>query len=168
MTETEYLKFEEKDYPEKIFTDKRGVFVTLLENSKLRGCIGNIEPIDLVGKLIIQNSVGAAFHDPRFLPLDIDELEDIILEVSILSKPQKLEYENDNELLNFLQDKKPGIIIESGSRRSTFLPSVWESLRNPTVFLSELSVKAGLASLAWRDKGVTINYYYAEKYKESI
>jgi uncharacterized protein len=119
-------------------------FVTLMHDGELRGCIGSIEPLRPLGEDIVNNARGAALYDPRFSPLTKDELEEIDIEVSLLSLPQPLEFQTDDSLYEQLRPGIDGLIFHCEGRRSTFLPQVWEQLREPVRFVEELKRKAGV------------------------
>jgi AmmeMemoRadiSam system protein A len=148
-------------------TEFSGTFVTLTKNGELRGCIGVIEPVQSIYKGIIENARSAAFGDPRFPPLRADEIEDVRIEVSILSVPEKLFIDDASELLNVLKKNRPGLIIERGFARATFLPQVWDELRRPEDFLTQLCLKAGIPSDTWKQPSrLEIFTYKVEHVKE--
>ena len=154
------------NYYEDIFRQESGVFVTLHLEGQLRGCIGIIEGFDTVLNLIIQNSIAAAFDDPRFLPLTQAEFENVEIEVSILTKPENFNYRNSEELINKLSKDKPGVILEKGWQKATFLPSVWEEIASAEEFLDNLCIKAGMEVDEWRRGNVDVKLYRAEVYRE--
>ncbi len=154
----------ELDFIPKEFQEKRGVFVTLHKHGKLRGCIGNICPDKSLYETTKENALNAAFHDPRFSPLEKEELKEINLEISILSVPQKLTFKEPKELIQKLRPKIDGVILEKKGHQSTFLPQVWEQLPDPFEFLQHLSWKAGLGPDAWKD--AAIYTYQAEVFGE--
>jgi len=160
-------KIEEKNdfFPES-FLEKRGVFVTLTIEKELRGCIGNIEPIMPLYKAVMVNALKSAFDDPRFPPLALYELPITELEVSVLSKPMPLEYIGADDLLNKLKPGIDGVIIQKGFFKSTFLPQVWEQIKNPEDFLSHLCAKAGLNPYEWKKGDINIQTYKAEAFFE--
>lgn len=130
-----------KQYP---FLDNYGAsFVTLNKNGNLRGCIGSIVAHRKLIDDIYSNAVSAAFSDPRFNPITGDELSDLTIEVSILTKPQKLEYEDYLDLISKVTPHKDGVILKYGQYQGTFLPQVWEQLPDRREFLDHLSHKAG-------------------------
>ncbi len=119
-------------------------FVTLNKNSSLRGCIGSIIAHQPLIDDIIQNARSAAFSDPRFNPLRPEELdEDLTLEVSVLSEPEKIEYSDYEDLKKKIVPKKDGLILRYGQYQGTFLPQVWDELPTVEQFLEHLSYKAG-------------------------
>ncbi len=156
-------KFEPDAETKLKYSEKKASFVTLTKNTSLRGCIGSLEAHQELWKDVQSNSVNAAFSDPRFPQLTKSELSQIKIEVSVLSIPKKLEYKNEQELLNKINSQM-GIILKKGFSTSTFLPQVWEQIPDKIKFLEQLSLKAGLPQDAW--KTVEIQYYTVKKYKE--
>ncbi len=146
-------------------------FVTLnernndIEKEQLRGCIGSLQPQknELLVENLTRNSIMAAFYDYRFPPVSIDELSLIIIEISILSKPVEIYYDNLDELINKI-DKK-GVVLEYGYTSATFLPQVWESLPNPIDFLTHLAIKAGLSPEKYQEANYKVYdvYSFSEK-----
>ncbi|TDA26347.1 MAG: TIGR00296 family protein, partial [Archaeoglobi archaeon] len=72
-----------------VFAEKRGVFTTLLKNDDLRGCIGFPYPIKRLDEAIIESAIAAAVDDPRFEPVRLSEMDEITVEVTILTEPEK-------------------------------------------------------------------------------
>ncbi len=149
------------------FHEKRGTFVTLHNKDKsLRGCIGTIEPLETIKAGIKDNAVNAAFRDPRFPALKRGEFNTIEIEVSLLTKPEKLSYSSGDDLVKLLRPGIDGVILKKGYKRATFLPQVWEQLRDPTAFLSHLCIKAGLTSNAWKKGDLEIFTYEVDCFEE--
>jgi AmmeMemoRadiSam system protein A len=143
-----------------------GTFVTLKVKGQLRGCIGNLSPTEPLKEGVRRNAINAAFQDPRFPPLEQKELEQIEIEVSILSEPQTLRYKDSTELLTKLRVNIDGVIIRKGHAGATFLPQVWEQLQKPEDFLSHLCMKAGLSSDAWRHEKLEVQTYQVQSFEE--
>jgi len=126
----------------------RATFVTLKQNAQLRGCIGMLEPARPLGADVLANARAAAFSDRRFKALTKPELAELEIEVSILSRPARMVFEDHEDLLRQLEPGRDGLIIESGSgnglRRGTFLPQVWESIPDREQFITQLKLKAGM------------------------
>jgi AmmeMemoRadiSam system protein A len=163
----EYLKGNNFEPDQKIkekFSGKKACFVTLTKKGKLCGCIGSLIARQELWKDIIDNSINAAFNDPRFHPISEKELDEIQIEISILSKPKEVKYNSDNELKQLIKNK--GIFLSDGFYSATYLPQVWEDLPEPEKFLSSLCMKAGLNSNAWKNKKLKIQVYDVEKIKE--
>lgn len=130
-------------------TVPRATFVTLEKLGQLRGCIGMLEACRPLAEDIAQNSYAAAFSDTRFLPVTEAEVEDLSIHLSILSPAERLHCTSEAELLTILKPNNDGLILEDGLHRATFLPSVWESLPDPTEFVHQLKMKAGLPPTYW-------------------
>ena len=124
-------------------------FVTLKRNGRLRGCIGTPNAVKPLGEDLAQNAFSAAFRDPRFSPLEAKERVDLTLSVSVLSATEPLGSHSEAELLRALRPGVDGLIISDGRCRALYLPSVWETLPEPTEFLAHLKRKAGMATDHW-------------------
>jgi AmmeMemoRadiSam system protein A len=128
-----------------------GTFVTLNVRGDLNGCIGSIESDEPLGVSVARHAWSAAFTDPR-LPLlrwaDYDHLD---IEISILSPLAQVPASSRHDLLDLLEPGVDGLLIEAGSRRAVFLPSVWEQLPSASTFLAHLFHKAGLPLDWWPD-----------------
>lgn len=146
--------------------EKGASFVTLVQNKKLRGCIGTLEahrPLLIDVKF---NAQAAAFRDSRFLPLAEHELESTHIEISLLSPMQPIEFTDERDALAQLQPNIDGVVFEFGHHRSTFLPQVWEQLPDVALFMGHLKNKAGLNPEFW-DEEVKLFRYSVQKWKET-
>ncbi len=123
----------------------RATFVTLQQQGDLRGCIGSLEPRRPLGRDVEANAVAAAFRDPRFAPLARHELEHTDIEISLLSLPAALAFDDADDLFARVRPGRDGIVLAAAGRRATFLPQVWEDLPTPELFFGQLKRKAGLA-----------------------
>lgn len=133
----------------------RASFVTLELEGTLRGCIGELEASDALIVGVARNAFAAAFHDPRFAPLRRAEFGALDIHISVLSDPVPIAFECETELLAGLRVGVDGLTIARGARKATFLPSVWQTLGTPALFLAHLKQKAGIAAevqnyQAWR------------------
>ena len=124
-------------------------FVSLHKHGNLRGCIGSLEAHQPLALDVMQNSVKAAFNDPRFPKLTLEELVEVDIELSILTSPQVMSCIDERDCLSQLRPGVDGLIIKSGTRRATFLPLVWRSLSEPQTFLRHLKQKAGMPLDSW-------------------
>lgn len=136
---------------EGILLERRGVFVTLTKNGSLRGCIGTIEAQETLLVAVADCARGAAFRDPRFTPVEEEELAELRLEISVLTARESIAVSTRVELLQTLRPGVDGLLLEDGPRRSTFLPQVWQQLPDPEQFLSQLLQKAGLPGDHWSE-----------------
>jgi uncharacterized protein len=148
-------------------TARRASFVTLHAEEKLRGCIGSLEPRTSLAEDVSFNAYAAAFRDTRFQPLQSDELDALSLDISVLSSPEMLEFDSESSLLEIVRPGIDGLILQEHDFRSTFLPSVWESLPDPDQFLGQLKLKAGLATDYW-SASIRIWRYTTESFGASI
>jgi AmmeMemoRadiSam system protein A len=136
----------------------RASFVTLELQGRLRGCMGGLEAVRPLVEDVAEHAYAAAFRDPRFPPLAAFELDRLDLELSILSPLERLSAASEAELLAQLRPGVDGVLLESGGRRGTFLPAVWEQLPEPREFLRHLKRKTGLAPDFWSDALVASRY----------
>lgn len=155
-----------KTYP--ALEKKGAVFVTITtkETGRLRGCIGSLEAYRPLYQDIIRNARAAALDDPRFKPLQPDELSHINIEVSVLNDPQPLPYANTNELKKRIRPYIDGVVLQSHGHRATYLPSVWEELPNFNDFFASLCLKANLDKNCLNDHP-EIRTYQVVKYKDT-
>lgn len=120
------------------------VFVTLTRDGALRGCIGSLQAHRPLWEDIEKNARSAAFLDPRFPPVSLREFDRLTVEVSLLSPPEPVSFQDRADLLAQLRPGIDGVILDGDGHRGTFLPQVWESLPAPAQFLAQLLRKAGL------------------------
>jgi AmmeMemoRadiSam system protein A len=129
--------------------EKRAVFVTLTQCAQLRGCIGTIEPLAALARAVADSAHSAAYRDPRFPQMRVDELEETAIEISVLTATEPLAAASRDALLAELRPGIDGLLLEDGRHRSTFLPKVWEQLPEAREFLGQLLAKAGLPADHW-------------------
>lgn len=151
--------FDEKDQR---LLEEEGAFVTLHKQGSLRGCIGNILGQGPLFKTVRDMTVAAASEDPRFDPVEPEELKNIDVEISVLSKPRVIQSVDEIVM------GKHGVIVRKGTKSGVFLPQVatetdWSKER----FLSELcSQKAGLSPDAWKDASTILQTFTAQVFGE--
>ena len=139
---------------------RAGAFVTLRKHDDLRGCIGQPEPTDLLGHVIVHCAGAAALEDPRFPPVDVPELPSIAVEISVLT-PLAVVTDPDS-----IEVGRHGLVISRAGRRGLLLPQVpveWHWSREE--FLEQTCRKAGLPREAWR-QGAEIFAFEAEVFDE--
>ena len=156
------------DYPKEL-DEKRGVFVTIYkkDSKKLRGCIGLPYPEKPLIKGLIQVSVSVC-EDPRFEPLKPEELNDIFIEISILTEPELIKPRIANGYLNSIEVGKHGLIIKKGLRQGLLLPQVWKSLPKKEDFLVALCMKAGLLADEWLNPLTEIYKFQVNSFEEDF
>ena len=166
-----YVKNEEittTDYPDS-FKEKSGVFVTIntYPKKELRGCIGYPEPVMPLIDAIIDSAKNAC-RDPRFPPLEANELNNVVVEVSLLTKPELIKISNQKDYPGKIKIGRDGLIAEAGFYRGLLLPQVpvewkWDK----ETFLSHTCMKAGLMPDAWLDKRTKIYSFQAQIFSET-
>jgi uncharacterized protein (TIGR00296 family) len=160
-------KHEPLDYP-KEFDGHGGVFTTIhmQPGHELRGCIGYPEPVMPLMKALVESAVSVT-RDPRFPPLSEKELDKIVVEVSVLTKPEIIKVGKPEEYLKKVRIGKDGLVIEKGFNRGLLLPQVpvewkWDAEQ----YLSNLCMKAGLPPDTWLGEGVRIYSFRSEIFTE--
>lgn len=165
-----YLKDEKKleiteNAPQDLF-DQSGAFVTLHKNSgrnhpDLRGCIGRIESRN--SSLIqstIDSAIDAAVHDPRFPPVEDTEMQQITVEVTILTVPRRLRVSTPREYVHRIEIGKHGLIAQRGFNRGLLLPQVpVEQKWDTKTYLDYVCMKAGLQASAWQNLETEISFF---------
>ena len=154
-----------KDVPPKL-AEKQACFVTLTKNGALRGCIGHLMAIEPLHQAVAENARNAALRDPRFPPVQPDELAQIRIEISVLTEPQPLSFSSPEDLLSKLHPNEDGVLLHIGPRTATFLPQVWAQIPDKAEFLNHLSQKAGCEASAWRGKDISVSIYHVECFEE--
>ena len=156
--------------PNKLF-ENCGVFVTINSlkggEKKLRGCIGYPYPTSPLVEAVIDSAVSAATRDPRFYPLSLVELGNVVFEVSVLTPPEAVEVENPKEYLANIKVGEDGLIVEKGFNKGLLLPQVpveWEWCAEE--FLCQCCVKAGLPPDSWLTKDAKIYKFQAIIFEE--
>ena len=144
---------------------KRATFVTLNLEGNLRGCIGSLIPQRTLLEDIISNAKAAAFQDPRFHPLTKEEFDHVEIEISVLTVPTLLEYNDIKDMKEKVRSGIDGIILKQGNHQATFLPQVWDQLPQFEDFFAHLCQKAGL-HIECLNNHPQIYIYQALKVKE--
>ena len=146
-----------------VLCEPRGCFVTLRKGERLRGCLGSLEAAGPLASEVARLAYAAARDDPRFNPVESDELAGIDLKLSVLGVPELVAVSSEQELLDTLRPGLDGVILSEGHRRSTFLPEVWGSMKSGREFLEQLRLKASLPANYWSDT-LRIERYTTESF----
>jgi len=144
---------------------QQACFVTLHIAQQLRGCIGCLTATRPLVIDVTQNAFNAAFRDPRFAPLQNNEFEALHVHIEVLSIPEPIHFDSEQDLLKQIRPGIDGLVLYEGIHRGTFLPSVWESLPTAEQFLNQLKRKAGLTSDHWSNE-IRIERYTTEAFEE--
>jgi AmmeMemoRadiSam system protein A len=137
-----------------------------MQGEELRGCVGALEAQRSLAVDVAANARAAAFEDSRFRPLTLDELARTEIEVSLLSTPKALVFDDHADLLRKLRPGVDGVILQHEGRRGTFLPQVWEDLSDPEQFIARLRQKAGIAP-STDTRSCQVRRYRALKWREA-
>jgi AmmeMemoRadiSam system protein A len=144
---------------------RRGAFVTLEEHESrdLRGCIGHILGDRPLGEVIRQVAVSAARSDPRFPPVQLDELSALRIEISVLAEPVLVETSG----LSRLMIGRDGLLVRRGRAQAVLLPQVAvEQGFGPEAFLNAVCHKAGLPPGSWREPATRVFTFTADVFVE--
>jgi AmmeMemoRadiSam system protein A len=162
---TDPVTEEELEAPE--LRQRCGVFVTLKLDNLLRGCIGSLLGLEPLTAGVRRHAINAALRDNRFPLLTVNELAEVIIEISVLTPPKNLNYTDSKNLINSLRPDIDGVILKiSQGGGATFLPQVWEQLPEPETFLNQLCLKAGLPADSWQHRELTVQTYQACHFNE--
>jgi AmmeMemoRadiSam system protein A len=124
-------------------------FVTLRMAGELRGCCGNVEPKRPLAEDVWHNAWVSAYADPRFGPVSPAEITSLEIAVSVLTPLEPITARNDDELLAMLEPGLDGLVLRCSDSGATFLPAVWDSVRDAREFLAKLKAKAGWPPGYW-------------------
>jgi len=159
-------KINDLDFNSK-FDYKSGVFVTINKRNALRGCIGYPIPVKKLADGLVDAAISAATKDPRFTPVDVDELDQIHFEVTVLTPPIELIADHPNEYLSMIKVGRDGLIVENAYTSGLLLPQVpTEYGWNVKEFLEFTCEKAGLDKDAWKDKTTKVSRFEGVIFKE--
>ncbi|MEM4451375.1 MAG: TIGR00296 family protein, partial [Nitrososphaerota archaeon] len=145
------------------------VFVSLYTypEGELRGCIGFPLPVMSLPEAVVKAAIAAATEDPRFPPVELAEMDKIVIEASVLSVPEKIEFMNPRELPSKILIGRDGLMIKSSRGSGLLLPQVpveygWDAEE----FLCHLCIKAGLPATYWLTGKFDIYRFTAEIFAE--
>lgn len=145
---------------EGIFSERRGVFVTLHVRGRLQGCIGVTEPTEPLGEAVVRCALSAALEDPRFAPMKEPQLEEMSIEISLLSPLEPI-------LPEAIQVGRHGLLVVNHAQRGLLLPKVaTEHGLTREQFLEETCWKAGLPRGAWKDPETRIFGFTCEVFSD--
>jgi len=158
FSECDVTKVDYKAYPK--LKMELGAFVTLHIKNELRGCIGYIIAQKPLFETIVEAAKHSAFGDPRFPELSRDELDDVEIEISVLSQFEPIKSYDEIEV------GKHGLLLEEGGR-AVLLPQVaTEQNYNRGEFLTALCHKAGLYGNYWKERMLNIKVFTALVFSE--
>ncbi len=165
-------KLDLNKYNSEILNKKGLAFVTIESlhgtTTSLRGCIGYVEAVAPIKEIVAKAAVAAAFSDPRFPPLEEYELGNIVIEVTVLTKPRPIKVDDPWKLPSIVEVGKDGLIVEKNIFYSgLLLPQVpMEYCWDAETFLAETCLKAGLSPDCWLDPKITIKKFQGIIFRE--
>jgi uncharacterized protein (TIGR00296 family) len=152
-----------------LFHEKQGVFVTLhtFPDHELRGCIGIPLPVMSLQEALVEAACGVT-QDPRFPPLRGNELEAVVVEITVLTKPERITVKQPVDYPKHIVIGKDGLLIEQGFYKGLLLPQVpveqgWDAEE----FLSNACMKAGLTLDAWLDTATKVSKFQGQIFSET-
>jgi uncharacterized protein (TIGR00296 family) len=151
------------------FLEKQGAFVTIhtFPEKNLRGCIGIPLPVMRLKDAIVEGAKSAT-RDPRFPPLEENELDNIIIEVTILTKPELINIDKPEDYLSHIEIGRDGLIVEQGLFKGLLLHQVpIEQGWNKEEFLSYTCTKAGIMPDSWKNKNIKISNFSGQIFTET-
>jgi uncharacterized protein len=149
------------DAPDDLNVATSGVFVTIYWRGELRGCLGTLDERERLADAVVRLGGDVAEKDYRFAPLQAHELNDVSIDLSVLTSPEPVQDVTE------IVVGRDGLIVEQGARRGLLLPQVApEHGFDRETFLAHTCKKAGLPADAWQ-KGATIYRFEAEVFSES-
>ena len=149
------------------FNFNSGVFVTINKQNSLRGCIGFPLPVKRLCEGLIDAAIAAATQDYRFTPLNVDEIDQVVFEVTVLSEPTEIKVEDPKDYLSIIKVGRDGLIVENDYTSGLLLPQVpVEYNWDVEEFLKYTCEKAGLGKDAWKDKGIRVLKFEGVIFKE--
>jgi len=159
-----------KDAPPKL-RERCGVFVTINSTKsgekELRGCIGYPYPDTPLAQAVIESAVNSATQDPRFYPLSLKELDNVVFEVSVLTPPEEVTTTDARKYPTKIKIGQDGLIIECRGYKGLLLPQVPVEWRwDEEEFLCQCCVKAGLPPDSWLLKDAKVYKFQAIIFEE--
>lgn len=167
---TEYLqnntRINNKEFNSRFNIDS-GIFVTITKENSLRGCIGYPLPIKKLSNAVIDSAIAAATEDPRFSPINPNELNNLIFEITVLTPPIEINVEKYEDYLSIIKVGRDGLIVENKQCSGLLLPQVPKEYGwNIEEFLAHTSEKAGLEKNAWKDQDTKVSRFEGIIFKE--
>jgi len=167
---TEYLqnntRINNKEFNLRFNVDS-GIFVTITKENSLRGCIGYPLPIKKLSNAVVDSAIAAATEDPRFPPINPNELDNLIFEVTVLTPPIEINVEKYEDYFSVIKVGRDGLIVENKQYSGLLLPQVPKEYGwNIEEFLAHTSEKAGLEKNAWKDQNTKVSRFEGIIFKE--
>jgi uncharacterized protein len=147
--------------------EHRACFVSLYRGDELRGCTGVLVARTALAMEIVHSAAQTALSDPRFAPVQPNEVSLLEISISVLTPSTTLSIAAPSDILRTIRPGIDGITLTKGAHRATFLPQVWERVPEPAEFLSLLCQKMGLPRRAWLITPMIVETYQSEEVSEA-
>ncbi|MGE5183062.1 MAG: AmmeMemoRadiSam system protein A [Acidobacteriota bacterium] len=146
-------------------SEPAATFVTLRwhADGELQGCIGSLNAARSIADDVASHVVSAALHDPRAADLSLAQVDDLDLEISLLSPLEPIAFTDEASALAAIRVGVDGILLVASGRRATLLPVMWEHLPDVAQFIGALKHKAGLPRGFW-SPNVQLWRYTTDRY----
>jgi len=145
--------------------DKLGVYVTLIEDNFLKSTAGFIDASKEVYIGVQEAALNAAFYTTKYKRTSKSDMDKIVIEISILTEPKKLDYKDSQDLLGKLNTRM-GLILKEGMHKQVFLPTMWRMYPDKETFLDRLCSEAGMQERSWMRVPLNIHFFYTESFAE--
>jgi AmmeMemoRadiSam system protein A len=133
-----------------VYDEPGAAFVSLhAPGGRLQGCIGTLEPHQSLVEDVAHNARAAAFHDPRGAHLQLDDVDALDVEVTVLGPLEPVAAADEALACAALRPGTDGVVLAWGGRRATFIPQMWRHFADAHALLAELKQKAGLPADFW-------------------
>ena len=154
---TNYANDEQVDAPDELtpkMKERAGAFVSIKKHGKLRGCIGTTQPTQKnLAQEITKNAIQAAFYDPRFFPIEEEEIDDLSISVDVLGEPEPV------DCMSKLDPDKYGVIVKQGQRTGLLLPDL-DGVETVEQQVNIAKQKAGIVS----DEDIELYRFEVKRY----
>lgn len=151
-----------------ILATPMATFVTLYLEKEVRGCMGSLTQKKMLIDDVIHNAKMAAFQDPRFAPLSTADYLHTAIELSLLTAPKALEFDNFESLKPQIHPKIDGVILELESHGANFLPQTWHEYQNFEALFNALCHQAGITTQRAIDEAKIYTYQVESAFDNPI
>jgi len=145
--------------------DKYGLFVVLIEDNYLRSIAGITDSSQELYKTCQKSAINAAFYNSKSKKVSKEDMNKIIIEISILTDLKKLNYKDPDDLLNKINSKM-GLVLKDGLHKQVFLPTMWRMYPDKQDFMDRFCFEAGLQEATWRRKHLNLFKFTTETFAE--
>ncbi len=154
----------------KQYAEHRGVYILLYHypTITMRGSSGFSRPVSQLNKLVVEAAIAAATEDPKHVPVSEPELDECVIELYILSDPERVEKRDNRKITKLIKAGKDGVMIQYGFKSGVILPTI--AARNgwkQEEMLDNACIEAGLPKDSWKRKEIELHRFTAKVFRES-